>query len=170
MKVTRQAICYRDCHLRPRDTNMDDTRGTFSKLKKGFKHRITGKKREADKVRAGGRGGTADVSGSLSRPMSHAVTSSDHEKGGNEGGADGESVEPGAAANENKPGWRSTASSSAKLLLRGVRDSADAFGPLKSVAGGLCFLLENCEVRLPLHSLPTTLISSAAHEGEQTKN
>jgi hypothetical protein len=27
-----------------------------------------------------------------------------------------------------------------------VRDSADAFGPLKSVAGGLCFILENCEV------------------------
>ena len=34
----------------------------------------------------------------------------------------------------------------AKLLLRGVRDTADAFGPLKSVAGGLCFVLENCEV------------------------
>ena len=39
-----------------------------------------------------------------------------------------------------------TASAAAKLLLRGVRDTADAFGPLKSVAGGLCFILENCEV------------------------
>ena len=37
-------------------------------------------------------------------------------------------------------------SATAKLLLRGVRDTADAFGPLKSVAGGLCFLLENYEV------------------------
>ena len=58
----------------------------------------------------------------------------------------GESVEPGAAANENKRDWKSTASATAKLLLRGVRDSADAFGPLKAVAGGLCFILENCEV------------------------
>ena len=48
---------------------------------------------------------------------------------------------------ENRTDWKSTASSSAKLVLRAVRDSADAFGPLKSVAGGLCFILENCEVR-----------------------
>jgi hypothetical protein len=32
-----------------------------------------------------------------------------------------------------------------------VRDAADAFGPLKSVAGGLCFILENCEVRSSFH-------------------
>ena len=43
--------------------------------------------------------------------------------------------------------WKSTASATAKLFLRGVRESADAFGPLKSVAGGLCFILENCEVQ-----------------------
>jgi len=58
-----------------------------------------------------------------------------------------ESVGTGAASDKNKPNWKSTASASAKLLLRGVRDSADAFGPLKSVAGGLCFILENHEVR-----------------------
>ena len=57
-----------------------------------------------------------------------------------------ENAEPAAAANEKKPSWKSTAFATAKLLLRGVRDSADAFGPLKSVAGGLCFILENCEV------------------------
>ena len=57
-----------------------------------------------------------------------------------------ENAEPGAAANEKKSEWKSTAFATAKLLLRGVRDSADAFGPLKSVAGGLCFILENCEV------------------------
>ena len=57
-----------------------------------------------------------------------------------------ESSEPNAAADENKSDWKSTASASAKLVLRGVRDSADAFGPLKSVASGLCFILENCEV------------------------
>ena len=52
---------------------------------------------------------------------------------------------------ENKPDWKSTASATAKLLLRGVRDAADAFGPLKSVAGGLCFILDNCEVCSSAH-------------------
>ena len=51
-----------------------------------------------------------------------------------------------SARDESKPNWKSTASSTAKLLLLGVRESSDAFGPLKSVAGGLCFVLENCEV------------------------
>ena len=55
-------------------------------------------------------------------------------------------AEPNAAVNENKRDWKSTAYETAKLLLRGVRDSADAFPPLKSAAGGLCFLLDNCEV------------------------
>ena len=49
-------------------------------------------------------------------------------------------------ANEKKSDWKSTTSATAKLLLRGVRESTDAFGPLKSVAGGLCFILEICEV------------------------
>jgi len=49
-------------------------------------------------------------------------------------------------ADKNKSDWKATASAAAKIFLRGVRDSADAFGPLKSVAGGLCFILENCEV------------------------
>ena len=47
---------------------------------------------------------------------------------------------------ENKSNWNSTASATAKLILRGVNESADAFPPLKSVAGGLCFILKNCEV------------------------
>jgi len=50
------------------------------------------------------------------------------------------------AVDENKSNWKSTASATAGLLLRGVKESADAFPPLKSVAGGLCFILENCEV------------------------
>ena len=55
-----------------------------------------------------------------------------------------------SAADDNK--WK-TASATAKMLLRGVKESADAFPPLKSVAGGLCFILENCEVRpyFPTH-------------------
>ena len=61
-------------------------------------------------------------------------------------GTDG-SAETGPTVSEEKSNWKSTAVAAAKLLLRGVRDSADALGPLKSVAGGLCFILENYEVR-----------------------
>jgi hypothetical protein len=63
------------------------------------------------------------------------------------------SAEPGTVADEKKTDWKSTVSATAKLLLRGVRDTADAFGPLKSVAGGLCFLLENYEV-FPVSCIP----------------
>ena len=78
-----------------------------------------------------------------------------------------EDPETSAVANENKSSWKSTAFSSAKLLLRGVRDAADAFGPLKSVAGGLCFILENCEVRLSPAYTVTTLTGAPANEGER---
>ena len=64
-----------------------------------------------------------------------------------------ENAGPSAAADEKKSDWKSTASASAKLILRVARDLADAFPPLKSVAGGLCFILENCEVGPPLYTL-----------------
>ena len=75
-----------------------------------------------------------------------------------------ENTEPDAAANEEKPSWKSTAYATAKLPLCGVRDSADAFGPLKSVTGGLCFVLENCEVQPPSH--PSSQLSQ---ESQRTK-
>jgi len=59
-----------------------------------------------------------------------------------------EGVEPSATMDENKPNRRPTVSATAKLLC-GVRDSTNASIPLKSVAGVLCFVLENCEVWPP---------------------
>ena len=56
-----------------------------------------------------------------------------------------ESVESGAAADDSIPGWESTTSATAKLL-RGVRDAVNAFIPLKSIAGHLYSILENCQV------------------------
>ena len=81
-------------------------------------------------------------------------------------------VELSTATDENRSNWKSIASATAGLLLRGVRDSADAFGPLKSVAGGLCFILENCEVwlSLPHTTLPTTLTCYPANNGKQASN
>ena len=99
---------------------MDDIRDSFSRFKKGIKHRLTAKPK-------GDQPGTegSETSGSVPRP------------------------EAGDAADEDGLDWRATASASAELLLRGVGDSADALGPLKSVAGGLCFILENYEVCPP---------------------
>jgi hypothetical protein len=77
-----------------------------------------------------------------------------------------EGAEQKVAADGKKPSGKSTASATAKLLLRGVRDSADAFGPLKSVAGGLCFILENCEVRSSSYPLSVTLTGVPANECE----
>jgi hypothetical protein len=49
--------------------------------------------------------------------------------------------------------FSSNKSATAKLL-RGVRDSVNAFGPLKAIAGKLCLILENCEVWPPsTHSI-----------------
>ena len=51
-----------------------------------------------------------------------------------------------SAMDENKSKLGSLTSSGARFILNGVKESADAFGPLKSVVGGLCFFLDNCEV------------------------
>ena len=101
---------------------MDNVRDSLSTFKKGIKHQLTGRKRKGDQPGTGGRVEGNETSGSVPRP------------------------EAGAAVNEDGSDWKATVSASAKLLLRGVRDSADALGPLKSVAGGLCFILENYEV------------------------
>ena len=143
---------------------MDDIRESLSKMKKDIKHRLTGKKRKEDKAQAGGHGAGVESSGSLPP----RVTSGAREQEENEPGSDGENLGPGDAADESD--WTTTASASAKLLLRGVSSSSDAFGPLKSVAGGLCFILENCEVRLPPHILSVTLTGPAAHQGEQVSD
>ena len=145
---------------------MDNLRRPFSKLKKSIKHRFAKGKRNVDEPGIDGRGERVDASSSLSRPEVSGVTGGGPEQEGNGSNADNENVEPNAAEDENRSDWKSTASASAKLLLRGVRDSADAFGPLKAVAGGLCFILENCEVRSPPPSVSTKLTGTLANEGK----
>ena len=136
-------------------------------MKKNIKYRLTGKKPKGDKARAGGHEEGVESSGSL---PSQSVTSGDREREENKHNTGDESVRPTAAADESASGWTATATASAKFLLRGVSSSSDAFGPLKSVAGGLCFILENCEVWLPPRMLFATLIGPAAYEGKQGSN
>ena len=57
-----------------------------------------------------------------------------------------EGIEPSAASDEKKSSWKPTTLVTAKLP-RAVRNSTDTFGPLKSVAGGICSILENYEAR-----------------------
>ena len=125
---------------------MDDLRDSLSKFKKDIKHRLRRREPIADKPGPGERGESVGSSSSLPQPEPHVSTSGERKREGGRPNVGNEIVGAIAAVDESRPGWKSTASSSAKLALRGVRDSADAFGPLKSVAGGLCFILENYEV------------------------
>lgn len=58
------------------------------------------------------------------------------------------SIEPSATVDgsRSESDWKATTPTMAELLC-GVRDSPGTVGTLKSVAGDLCFILENCEVR-----------------------
>ena len=55
-------------------------------------------------------------------------------------------IHAGAVAPKDKSDWKSATSSAAKLFLRTVERASDAFPPLKSVAAGLCAILDYCEV------------------------
>ena len=55
-----------------------------------------------------------------------------------------------AAADETQQNWKPAASAETKLILHRVKESPNAYPPLKSIAEGLCLTLENCEVRPPL--------------------
>jgi len=55
-------------------------------------------------------------------------------------------VHDNVATPRDESSWKSTAASAAKLFLRTVERASDAFPPLKSVAAGLCAILDSCEV------------------------
>jgi len=59
-----------------------------------------------------------------------------------------ETLKPSAAADKKKSHRKYTVSAAAELL-RGVEDSASAFGQLRRLARSLCFILDNCEVWHP---------------------
>jgi len=77
-----------------------------------------------------------------------------------------ETLEPSTAADEKQSNCKSSASATAELL-RGVRDSTGAFGPLKSIARSLCFVLDNCKVKLPFPHIRFPMLTVVlANEGE----
>ena len=125
---------------------MDHLRGGFFRFKKDIEHRFGRNERKADEAGLGDRDESVGSSTSFPQPEPHVSTGGGREQGGGPN-IENENVGASSAVDENRPDWKSTTSSLAELVLRAVRDSADAFGLLKSVAGGLCFILENCEVR-----------------------
>ena len=147
LSATRLAVFHRNRHRQRFDINMDDLRDSFSNFKKGIKYRLGRSKRKADRPGLGDRDESVSSPSSLPQLEPQVSTGSGRGQEGGGSNIENENVGGSDAADESRPDWRSTVSSSAKLVLRAVRDSADAFGPLKSVAGGLCFILENCEVR-----------------------
>ena len=82
--------------------------------------------------------------------------------------ATSDTIHSNTAGFKNKSDWKDTASSAAKLFLRTVERASDAFPPLKSVAAGLCAILDNCEVRATFVHLVPTLIAPAENGGQQT--
>ena len=70
------------------------------------------------------------------------------------------------AMDENKSNLASLASSGARFILNGIKESADAFGPLKSVVGGLCFILDNCQVCDSPASAAQMLTGASANESK----
>ena len=51
-----------------------------------------------------------------------------------------------SATDDTESNWKSTAYSTTKLAINLVKESADAFPPLKSVMGGLSAILDHCDV------------------------
>lgn len=84
---------------------------------------------------------------------------------------EGHSVTPvpgyATAAPELRPDFKNTISSATKLLIRTAERTSDALPPLKSVVGGLCAILENCEVLSTfVHPAPVLTVLTA-NDGRQ---
>ena len=61
------------------------------------------------------------------------------------GNPSGYVVDP-TATDENKPNWKSTVYASAGVAIGALKESSDAFTPLKSVIGGLSAVLKYYDV------------------------
>ena len=70
------------------------------------------------------------------------------------------------AANENKSNWKSTAYSSAKVVVDVVNESSDVFPPLKAAVGGLAAILKHYDVWSISPISSTALTIASANDGQ----
>jgi hypothetical protein len=73
------------------------------------------------------------------------------------------------AANENKRNWKSTAYSSAKVVVDVVNESSDVFPPLKAAVGGLAAILKHYDV-WSISPIPSTVLIIAPANDGQSEN
>jgi len=71
---------------------MDDIRGSFSKIKKKLKHRLTGGKRKRDGTGANSGGETTDSMSLLPQSEPHVVAGGSHDREGDRANVAGEQV------------------------------------------------------------------------------
>ena len=64
------------------------------------------------------------------------------------------------ATDKNVSDWKSTAYNAAKLTINQIKESADAFPPLRSVAGGLSAILDHCDVQFTPHPVPPMMLTA----------
>jgi len=89
--ATRPIIPYRTTiHADPFNTDMDNIRGSLSKMKKKFKQRLTGRKRKPDGTGANSGEETPDSASSLPQPEHHVIADESHHREWNRAGATGE--------------------------------------------------------------------------------
>ena len=75
-------------------------------------------------------------------------------------------VDP-TAAYQNQSNWKSTFHASAGLVIDVLKESSDAFTPLKSVVGALSAVLKHYDVRYTYSIKPfTSLTLELANDGE----
>ena len=65
-----------------------------------------------------------------------------------------------SAMDKSGSSWGSTAYSTTKLTINVVKEVADAFPPLKAVAGGLSVILDHCDVQYISHITPPMELTS----------
>ena len=66
--------------------------------------------------------------------------------------------------------WGPTAYSTTKLTINVVKEVADAFPPLKAVAGGLSVILDHCDVRYISHTTPPMALTSVLANDSMPQN
>ena len=75
------------------------------------------------------------------------------------------------AAPESGSDWKSTAYATTKLAIDLVKETSDAFPPLKAVAAGLSAILDHCDVRsISLKAKRFTILTTVLENGRLSPN
>lgn len=67
---------------------------------------------------------------------------------------------------EKKSDWKSTAYSSAKVVIDVVKESSEVFPPLKAAASGLAAVLKHCDVR-SISPIPSAMLITTSASNDQ---